>query len=99
MAIEKSITVKGAGFVSLGTTFVETGDATFKTPVLYIKVDSVSGDKSQISANVSYTDKAKNKVIIEKSFTFTPDMSGDNFISQAYDHLKGLPEFADSKDC
>lgn len=33
------------------------------------------------------------------SHEFKPTVEGDNFIAQAYEHLKTLPEFADAVDC
>jgi hypothetical protein len=30
---------------------------------------------------------------------FTHNLAGKNFIAQAYDHMKTLPEFAGATDC
>lgn len=35
----------------------------------------------------------------DKSYTCAFDINGENPISQAYDHLKTLPEFSDAVDC
>jgi hypothetical protein len=32
-------------------------------------------------------------------YSFAPDLNGKNFIAQAYEHLKTLPEFAGATDC
>lgn len=62
----------------------------------YVKVESVFADKNSAQASVSFTDGGK---AITKTYTFSPKMEGDNFIKQAYTHLKTLPEFAGAEDC
>lgn len=99
MALKKSISIAGMGFVSSLGIVVETGETTASTPPLYIKVESVSGDKSNIKAFVTFTDEEKNQQIIRKDYSFVPNMQGDNFIRQAYQHLKTLPEFENAMDC
>lgn len=65
----------------------------------YIKVESISGDKSSVSALVTF--KAGDVFIDRKTYTFEPAVSdaAKNFIAQAYEYLKTLPEFAGAKDC
>jgi hypothetical protein len=99
MAIKKSLTVTGAGYVAFENLYFETGETTVTTPALYIKVESVTGSKNKAQAIVTFTDQAKGKQLLEKSFAFTPAMDAGNFIAQAYDHLKTLPEFAGATDC
>jgi hypothetical protein len=66
-------------------------------PNAYIKVGNVVGNKSFIEFEVLFSE---NSAFIKKeSHTFTPDMQGGNFIAQAYEHLKTLPEFAGAIDC
>jgi hypothetical protein len=98
MALKKALNISGTGYVSFGNFYIETGETLFNTGLLYIKVESVNGTKDFVSATVSYTDEAKNKKLLEKSFSFTPNMDS-NFIAQAYNHLKTLPEFAGAGDC
>jgi hypothetical protein len=98
MALKKSITVSGTGYVSFGNSYIETGETSFNTNLLYIKVESVNGTKDSVCANVSYTDESKSKKLLEKSFSFTPNMES-NFIAQAYNYLKTLPEFSGAVDC
>ena len=99
MALKKSISVTGMGFVSDSGIVVETGETTASTPPLYIKVENVSGDKTNVRAFVVFIDEIKNQQIIRKDYSFIPNMQGDNFIRQAYQHLKALPEFAGAVDC
>lgn len=65
----------------------------------YIRVDQVEGNKDLVSAFVVTRDKQEGKVLDTCYHDFQPDMNGDNFIKQAYEHLKGLPEFSSAKDC
>ena len=64
----------------------------------YFKVSSVRGDKTKVNVTVNavYSD---NETVLVKDFVFTPSMDSGNFIAQAYNHLKTLPEFAGSVDC
>lgn len=66
-------------------------------PDCYIKVCKVDGNKNKAEAFVmsTLTDQAS----ITKTYEFSPDMNGKNFIAQAYEHLKTLPEFAGAVDC
>lgn len=65
----------------------------------YIKVDRVYGGKEELCADVGIYDKAGGSQLTVVRHAFKPDLSGDNFISQSYDHLKALPEFAGAVDC
>jgi len=68
-------------------------------PNVYIRVDSVSGGKDNLSILVNLY-KDKNLAPIKTSrFLFQPAMDGGNFIAQGYAHLKTLPEFAGATDC
>ena len=59
----------------------------------YIKVERVEGDKNKAKAFVSQNGQS----LIE--ITFNVDLTGGNFIKQAYQHLKNLPEFDNAVDC
>jgi hypothetical protein len=65
----------------------------------YIRVENLTGTKLSIAAKVS-TYKSKDADFLGYQFVnFTPDMNGGNFIAQAYEYLKALPEFTQAKDC
>lgn len=69
-------------------------------PDVYIKVDKIRGDKTEIIIDITYyKDSTKENVVIQKVFSFVPTLTGDNFIIQGYDYLKTLSEFADAIDC
>lgn len=63
----------------------------------YIRISNLNGDKNNIQFNASYLND--NVEFGSKTFNFTPVLNGDNFIKQAYLHLKSLSEFADAVDC
>jgi hypothetical protein len=67
----------------------------------YIKVDAVSGNKNAVEiAVIIYSEKNNQKLPVQaKNYGFTPSMGNKNFIAQAYEHLKTLPEFDGAEDC
>ena len=66
----------------------------------YISVTSIFGDKNLITFNASYKKESKDGDQIKIcQYSFAPNLSGDNFIAQAYEHMKTLPEFAEAEDC
>lgn len=66
--------------------------------------DGIQGGKNKIRCRiVCYKDQAQadinRKEYSSKSFEFVPDMvTGDNFIIQAYNHIKSLSEFSSAVD-
>ena len=64
----------------------------------YLKVTEFSGSKSGIGFAVAYKVNAEHDAIKVERFNFVPTMD-TNFIAQAYEHLKTLPEFAGARDC
>jgi hypothetical protein len=65
----------------------------------YCKVNQITGSKDELTITV-LIQEAKDGVIADtKHFLFNPNLDGKNFIAQAYDHLKTLPEFAGANDC
>jgi hypothetical protein len=67
----------------------------------YWRVDNVFATKEHASCTVSVNRNDENYFVpvAVKQYNFTPKLIDKNFIAQAYDHLKTLPEFADAKDC
>jgi hypothetical protein len=64
----------------------------------YIKVVSISGNKTSINAVVSFSEK---DVLLEKNYCIPVNVNQEakNFIAQVYEHLKTLPEFAGATNC
>jgi hypothetical protein len=97
MALKKIIELEGNTFLSTPYGSVKTGEAKLAIAA-YIKVQNVSGDKNNLNTNVSFTD---DNIQFNKSYTFSASVNDNapNFIKQAYEYLKTLPEFENSEDC
>jgi hypothetical protein len=67
----------------------------------YCKVTQIVGDKTKINFKVAVMNEEKNFVYQDETFGFDPsvDENAKNFIAQAYEHLKTLPQFASAVDC
>ena len=87
MALKKQITLKS----NFGD------DVVFDNA--YIKVENMMGNKTQMRVDVSILKEANGIVLERKLYLITPDLGGKNFIAQAYDYMKTLPEFAGASDC
>ena len=85
MALKKTITAKDNFGIEV------------TIPEAYIKVESTLGNKNEQQIVVSFT--KNNSLLNSKQYLFNPNMDGDNFIKQAYLHLKTLPEFSNAVDC
>lgn len=65
----------------------------------YVKIGALYGNNDSLRIEVN-VHKNKGGVILDRSqFYFTPTLDGKNFIAQAYQFLKTLPEFSDATDC
>lgn len=62
-----------------------------------IKVSDMYGNKDNI--NFQVVGIYNGQQIFSGSYSFVPTLDGDNFIKQAYMHLKSLHDFAGSVDC
>lgn len=65
----------------------------------YCKVTNIIGSKEQIKFTLTVVNKKNNMVFKQSIYKFMPNMDGGNFIKQAYEHLKTLPEFSGATDC
>lgn len=65
----------------------------------YFKITLINGDKNNIDIYVSCSKEKDGLHIKMNSYSFTPNLGGDNFIKQGYEYLKSLPEYADAVDC
>lgn len=96
MALRKSFSFVASGITNTPIGNVSVAEINVSVVDAYIKVESVDGTKNNASAKVSI--KSGNDIFISMH-SFVPDMDGKNFIAQAYDYLKTLPEFAGAVDC
>jgi hypothetical protein len=95
MALRKKITLSGDTMFYTSFGVVNTGASSLEVNA-YIKVKSVHGGKEAVTASVEFSD---GQMALQKQFVFAPDLDGPNFIKQAYEHLKTLPEFDGAIDC
>lgn len=65
---------------------------------VYVKVMYVRCDKQLGKANVCIFRSQGDSPLHTRDYTFQVDLDGANFISQAYSHLKTLPEFLNTAD-
>jgi hypothetical protein len=87
MALSKSITLKS----NFGD------DVVFNNA--YIRVVNITGNKQQLNVEAHYC-KTKDGMFLHKTQSaFTPSLDANNFIAQAYEHLKTLQEFTGATDC
>lgn len=88
MAIEKTVTL------------VDRLDESIIFDKAYHRITRIDGNKNSISF---YVDVFKTKdaefSLNQTKHSFQPVLNGNNFIAQAYAHLKTLPEFAGATDC
>ena len=96
MALQKTIKISGNASFRSGLFNIENIEIE-KEINSYIKISNINGNKNNIEFIISYFNG--DIQIGTDKFNFTPFLDGDNFIKQAYLHLKSLPEFADAVDC
>lgn len=98
MALQHTITVSGTGTIKTEDGVVVLGDRSEALASACIKVETVEASKDIASISVSITGSTGSK--IARKYTFTPSVASgsENFIKQAYEHLKTLPEFAGAAD-
>jgi hypothetical protein len=88
MALSKQIEFRPVGF-----------SAAVTVQNAYCKVTKVTGDKSYIECQISvFENKEQFAPLYSNTYMFVPNLE-DNFIKQAYQHLKTLEEFAGAIDC
>ena len=97
MALKKSLSLVGTATLETADGKLLLGEQT-STMNAYIKVVSISGGKEQLRVSVGFSEGVKEFV---KTYSFKPSVvnGSTNFIAQAYEHLKTLPEFDGAIDC
>lgn len=75
-------------------------DQDFTVANVYWKVMTLTSSKSRARAGVVGLIGEGNTVEVStKMVEFDVSLEGKNFIAQAYDHIKTLPEFTGASDC
>jgi hypothetical protein len=97
MALRKVIQVEGEAFVNTPSGQVSIGNQ--KTAFnAYCKIVEIRASKER--GRVTVECKAENYNAIKQfSVPFSVEDGALNFVKQAYEHLKTLPEWADATDC
>jgi hypothetical protein len=99
MALSKPLTINGAyQFAYEGGVATTQENAVLELANAYIVVHAVEGTKQQMRATVHFRGEG---AALTKLYSFEPSVEDDagNFIKQAYEHLKTLPEFEGAEDC
>jgi len=99
MALKKSMTLSGKSTIKTEFGIYRAGDSSVSLDDCYIKVEEVSGTKQQVNFSVSFD--AANETGLYRKYSFVPALADEskNFIAQAYEYLKTLPEFDGAVDC
>ena len=68
---------------------------------LYVRVDRIDGGKQSAIITAGLYREGGAELVANSTYTFQPSVaeSAGNFIAQAYEHLKTLPEFEGAEDC
>ena len=97
MALRKIIEAEGTAFIQSPVGVIENGTQKVSFSA-YVKVNSVSGNKNQITASVHFVGDVA-KFTKQYQVPVSVEAGAPNFIEQVYKHLKMLPEFAGAEDC
>lgn len=98
LKLNKQIIDKGA-VVDRGSFYEVLESPIAKQQEFYIRVDKVYAAKDTALASVSFCDPETKNNLFGASYEFAVLLDGQNFIRQAYQHIKTLPEFSGSQDC
>jgi hypothetical protein len=65
----------------------------------YIRVIFVESTKETSKVTFGLFKAAVGDLLHKREMMFSHNLDGANFIAQAYEHMKTLPEFAGATDC
>lgn len=86
--------------IKMNKSFSVHGDIETVVSDAYGRVRALHGNKSNMEVELSWFKNSESpKPFLTQHYEFQPSLDGTNFIAQAYQHLKGLPEFAGAEDC
>jgi len=97
MALRKIIEAEGKAVIQTPLGAIENGTQRVSFSA-YIKVNSISGNKNKVNANVNFVGDAA-QFTKQYEVPMSVEAGAANFIEQVYKHLKTLPEFAGAEDC
>jgi hypothetical protein len=85
--------------LSKDVNFFVNGGIEVKVEKAYLQVSKISGSKDKIEFFVESKKSKDTTTFKTEVHDFQPSLDGKNFIAQAYEHLKTLPEYAGATDC
>lgn len=97
MALRKIIESEGKSVVHTPIGSIENGTQRVSFSA-YVKVVSVNGNKTLVSANVKLSSESQ-EFYKQYSVPVSVETGALNFIAQVYIYLKTLPEFVGAEDC
>ena len=97
MALRKIIEAEGKSIIQTSIGNIENGVQRVSFSA-YVKVINISGDKSQLTANVNFKSDVQ-QFTKQYQVPVSVESGSVNFIAQVYEHLKTLEEFAGAEDC
>jgi hypothetical protein len=66
----------------------------------YWRIDKIEGNKTIMNVTINaYPNSNSGAIINSFMFGFVVEINGNNFICQAYNEAKKLPQFAGATDC
>ena len=97
MALRKIIELEGESYIRTGQGSFSLG--TQKTAFsAYCKIINIVGDKTGGQVTIECQGE-KQKITKQEMVVFSTEDGAPNFIKQAYEYLKTLPDWADATDC
>lgn len=97
MALRKIIEAEGNAVIHTPIGSIQNGNQRVSFSA-YVKIGSISGNKSQVSVSVNFVGDAA-QFTKQYQVPVSVEDGAPNFIAQIYAHLKTLPEFAGAEDC
>jgi hypothetical protein len=97
MALRKIIEAEGKVIIQTHMGLIENGTQRVSFSA-YIKVNLISGNKNQITADVLFAGETA-QFIKQYQVPVSVEHDAVNFIAQVYEYLKTLPEFAGAENC
>ena len=97
MALTHLIQTQGASYIDTPFGTIKRGDEPISF-VAHISIISISGTKTEILANVNFK-SLSDEFNKEYKIPISVEQNSENFIKQAYNYLKTLPEFVGATDC
>ena len=101
MSLKKSILVSGQLTSSIATEYgvvtIDDKTSTMVIPDVYVKINNIQMDKSEVNLYVSFVGNGMN---FYKKYTFDLGLDSlNNTFKDGYIYLKTLEEFKDVEDC